>query len=309
MAPTPVRFIAAGNMQNGRFQRVKKACETLNASVPSFQCEIKSMVPMDYDIYLTEVMKVAVDAPRRHKNQVLILEGTHDTRLVYFGGELLQSSEQDLAFMRYLQQTFQYDDSKTNTAIYQRLGHLQWSALLNNSKNAYVFMDITISGVWEGRLTIELFSDAAPKTCLNFFRLIQGFPKEGGGPALSYLNTPIHRVVKGGWIQGGDIVKGDGDQGVSIYGPTFADETFQFSHDKPGMLGMANHGPHTNGSQFYITLHPLPWLDKKRVVFGRVVSGMRVLRLVEEAPSVNERPTDTVISSCGVLSPGGFATK
>lgn len=86
---------------------------------------------------------------------------------------------------------------------------------------------------------------------------------------LSYKLSPFHRVVRDGWVQGGDIVSGSGDGGVSIYGDAFGDETFTIKCDEAGVLAMANDGPHTNGSQFLVTLAPQPWLNHKVVGFGR----------------------------------------
>ncbi|CAG03607.1 unnamed protein product, partial [Tetraodon nigroviridis] len=116
----------------------------------------------------------------------------------------------------------------------------------------------------------ELFSDYCPKTSKNFEALCtgeQGLTKSG--IPLCYKDSLFHRVVPNGWVQGGDISpqrKGNG--GESIYGPTFEDECFGVPHIKRGILGMANKGPHSNGSQFYITLEPTPWMDRTYVAFG-----------------------------------------
>lgn len=100
-------------------------------------------------------------------------------------------------------------------------------------------------------------------------RAVDFFVARHGVARLSYKLSPFHRVVRDGWVQGGDIVSGSGDGGVSIYGDAFGDETFTIKFDEAGVLAMANDGPHTNGSQFLVTLAPQPWLDHKVVGFGR----------------------------------------
>ncbi|KAK2890121.1 hypothetical protein Q8A73_018421 [Channa argus] len=157
-------------------------------------------------------------------------------------------------------------------------------------------MDIEIAGEAVGRLLFELFSDICPKTSKNFEALCTG--EQGlsqSGLTLCYKGCLFHRVVPNGWVQGGDISpKRKGNGGESIYGPTFEDESFAVSHWKRGTLGMANKGPHTNGSQFYITLQPTQWMDKTYVAFGQVVEGFDILRRLEDATTCNERPNKKV---------------
>uniref|UniRef100_A0A8D0FDI6 Peptidyl-prolyl cis-trans isomerase n=1 Tax=Strix occidentalis caurina TaxID=311401 RepID=A0A8D0FDI6_STROC len=139
---------------------------------------------------------------------------------------------------------------------------------------------------------LQLFSDACPRTCENFRALCVGGAKSlCDGRELTYKNSLFHRLVKNGWIQGGDIVTGKGDTGESIYGPTFEDESFSVRHKGRGVLGMANKGRHSNGSQFYITLQPAPYLDKKYVAFGQLIEGTEVLQRLEAVPTYSERPT------------------
>ncbi|XP_074540685.1 putative inactive peptidyl-prolyl cis-trans isomerase-like 6 [Halichoeres trimaculatus] len=175
---------------------------------------------------------------------------------------------------------------------------------LKKSGHQFVFMDIQIAGEAAGRLLFELFSDICPKTSKNFEALCTGeFGQSSSGFPLCYKGSVFHRVVPNGWIQGGDISpdrKGDG--GESIYGPTFEDESFAVPHSRRGILGMANKGSHTNGSQFYITLRPSPWMDRTFVAFGRVVEGVDTLRRLETALTCNERPKyDCKVTDCGVL--------
>lgn len=103
-------------------------------------------------------------------------------------------------------------------------------------------------------------------------------------------------------VQGGDFIRGDGTGSLSIYGDRFEDEGFQLKHTGPGLLSMANSGPNTNGCQFFITCAPCEFLDGKHVVFGRVVEGMSVVRLIEEVPSPQSKPKLPVtILECGQM--------
>jgi peptidylprolyl isomerase len=125
------------------------------------------------------------------------------------------------------------------------------------------------------------------------------------GKPLHYKYSAFHRIIPDFMAQGGDFTTGDGRGGESIYGQKFADENMVKRHLKEGTLSMANAGPNTNGSQFFLTFKPTPWLDGKHVVFGEVVSGIEVVRAlgkVATSPGTN-RPLDPVIiSDCGVLS-------
>jgi peptidylprolyl isomerase len=126
--------------------------------------------------------------------------------------------------------------------------------------NLKAYFDISIDNNPKGRLIFELFAKDCPKTALNFYHLCKGDklnPKTN--KPLHYKSSKFHRIIPGFMCQGGDIIKGDGTGSISIYGDTFPDENFVFSHDRPGMLSMANRGPNTNGSQFFITTADCAW--------------------------------------------------
>ncbi|PVH63529.1 hypothetical protein PAHAL_2G048500 [Panicum hallii] len=172
-------------------------------------------------------------------------------------------------------------------------------------KNPHVFMDISIGGGSAERITFELFANVVPRTAENFRALCTGEKGLGASTQkpLYYKGTNIHRIVKGFVAQGGDFSRGDGRGGESIYGGKFPDENFRLMHDQPGVLSMANAGPDTNGSQFFITFKPLPHLDGKHVVFGKVVSGIDLLKKLEAVSGENGTPTRQVkIVDCGEVS-------
>lgn len=167
---------------------------------------------------------------------------------------------------------------------------------MNRVQNPRCYFIITADGIELGKVVFELYQDVVPKTVKNFISFVKGKPQSG------YLGSLFHRIIPGFMIQGGDFENGNGTGGYSIYGRTFEDENFDLQHNTPGLLSMANSGPNTNGSQFFVTLDKTSWLDGKHVVFGKVIKGMDIIREIETYGSENGNPSSVIrISGCGMI--------
>ncbi|XP_034398919.1 peptidyl-prolyl cis-trans isomerase D [Cyclopterus lumpus] len=172
----------------------------------------------------------------------------------------------------------------------------------SNPENPRVFFDVDVGGEKAGRIVLELFADITPKTAENFRALCTGEKGTGKstGKPLHFKGCPFHRIIKKFMIQGGDFSNHNGTGGESIYGEKFEDENFHYKHDKMGLLSMANAGPDTNGSQFFITTVPTPHLDGKHVVFGQVLKGMGVIKMLEAIDTNEDVPVKPcAIADCG----------
>ncbi|XP_028624914.1 probable inactive peptidyl-prolyl cis-trans isomerase-like 6 [Grammomys surdaster] len=275
----PLKLKVVGLFKSSSFQVSKTIAETLKTNYPS-RFEDPVIVPLQefaWDQYLEE-------KKRELKGETWV----YSSYVMCFVNDQLLGNAFDLK--KWAQKVWDVVDVRPS-ALYEALTLDYATKFLKDTKHDFVFLDISIDLSPIGRLIFELYCDTCPRTCTNFQVLCtgtSGFSERG--IKLHYKDSIFHRVVQNGWIQGGDIVQGRGDDGESIYGPTFEDENFSVPHNKRGVLGMVNRGHHTNGSQFYITLQAAPYLDKKYVAFGQLIEGTDVLRQLELVPTENERP-------------------
>lgn len=179
----------------------------------------------------------------------------------------------------------------TNTKIPQKSKPKETFVIEDTNLNKYVTMDILQEDFMatdrKSRIVIELYTSVVPKTVENFYQICKNN---------SYAGVPFHRVINNFMIQGGDITKKDGTGGTSIYsGQSFNDENFTLKHDSEGLLSMANSGPNTNLSQFFITLAPAPHLDGKHVIFGKVIQGFEHIQNIGSSPvDFNDKPVQNI---------------
>ena len=166
-----------------------------------------------------------------------------------------------------------------------------------------VYFDIEIDGEKTGRIVFGMFGNTVPKTAKNFATLADGSAGKGNsGKDLHFKGSKFHRIIPGFMAQGGDFTNGNGTGGESIYGNKFNDENFDLHHTKPYLLSMANSGANTNGSQFFITFKPTPWLNGRHVVFGEVIEGTDIVDALEKIGSGSGATSKTaIIADSGIL--------
>ncbi|XP_069866981.1 probable inactive peptidyl-prolyl cis-trans isomerase-like 6 isoform X2 [Dipodomys merriami] len=287
--PRPLQVKIVGLYNCSSFQVAKTAAETLRNNYPS-SFEDPILVPLQ-EFAWTQYLQ---EKKRELKGETW----EYSSLVMCFINDRLLGNAFDL--QKWAQKMWDVVDIRPSE-LYEALTLNYAIKFIKDTKHDFVFLDICIGTSPPGRLVFELFCDICPKTCKNFQILCTGqagFSERG--VRLHYKDSIFHRIVSNGWIQGGDIVAGRGDDGESIYGPTFEDENFSIPHNKRGVLGMVNRGHHTNASQFYITLQSAPYLDRKYVAFGQLVEGTEVLKQLEVVPTENERP----ISTCRITDSG-----
>ncbi|XP_045355205.1 probable inactive peptidyl-prolyl cis-trans isomerase-like 6 isoform X2 [Leopardus geoffroyi] len=256
----PLQVKVVGLFKSSSFHIAKSAAESLKSNYPT-KFEDPIIVPLQefaWDQYLQE-------KKRELKNEIW----EYSSYVMCFVNDQFLGDAFDL--QKWAHKMWDVVDFKP-PALYEALTVDYSAKFLRDTKHGFVFLDISIDFHPIGRLVFELYYDACPKTCRNFQILCTG--KAGysqRGIKLHYMGSIFHRIVQNGWIQGGD-------------------ENFSIPHDKRGVLGMVNKGRHSNGSQFYITLQPTPYLDRKYVAFGQLIEGTQVLQKLELVPTENERP-------------------
>ena len=192
-----------------------------------------------------------------------------------------------LSYIYFKLKNIEYEDDDIHTEDVKDLEEVDLSKFEN-----LVYLDIKHLDN-KGRIIIKLDNDIVPRTCENFRELCKN---------KKYVESIFHRVIKDFMIQGGDYTRFDGSGGKSIFGHEFSDENFILKHER-GTISMANSGPNTNGSQFFISTKKNEWLDGIHVVFGKVVDGMNFIDYISELPTDEfDKPIgEVLIYDCGVL--------
>uniref|UniRef100_A0A061R737 Peptidyl-prolyl cis-trans isomerase n=2 Tax=Tetraselmis sp. GSL018 TaxID=582737 RepID=A0A061R737_9CHLO len=207
------------------------------------------------------------------------------------------------------------DDKRCLQIVLEKkeMGHESWEHLLEGEDmdtnfTDYVYLDVKIGDKDAGKILIGLYGNIVPKTVQNFLELCRGTSQSAkSGKKLTFAGSPFHRIIPRFMAQGGDITMGDGTGGESIYGERFDDENFLLKHDSAGLVSMANAGPNTNGSQFFILFEPQPHLDGKHTVFGKVLDedSMKVVRRLEDLGTGSGKPKQPVlVSACDEFEVG-----
>ena len=182
----------------------------------------------------------------------------------------------------------------------QRFLFSRGAASYRDPTNPWVYFDVSKDEKMLGRMVFELYAKDVPKTAENFRSLCAGDNKQG----YTYARSSFHRIIDGFMAQGGDFTNHNGTGGRSIYGRTFPDEQsgLKIQHSKRGLLSMANAGPNTNGSQFFITFDKTEWLNGAHAVFGELIEGDDILKTLEAGGSRTGQPHHIyVIEDCGEL--------
>ncbi|KAE9034138.1 hypothetical protein PR002_g8290 [Phytophthora rubi] len=312
-----------GLMGDVAYQRCRMLLQELRKLHPIFVSPLEGMMEIEYLEYLqTQQAKIPknkrADLLRTTRPIILLLDPSNDmldgedelldfamerTQLsrnellaaAAFGGVLVVGNDSegtDSARKEYSEKLALAEE--TLEAQAEEAAKQALTRYREQSGHQFAFLVFELDGMALPRVELELFQDVCPKTCKNFLAFCEHKVPDISDEThqLGYGGNPVHRVVRGGWIQAGDVGgngRGDGPC-RSLYGLEFADESFAISHNAAGILSMANTGPHTNGSQFFITLAPQPWLDRRKVAFGRVVSGWRTIMTIGALETSHERP-------------------
>nr|XP_009932578.1 PREDICTED: peptidyl-prolyl cis-trans isomerase-like 6 [Opisthocomus hoazin] len=283
MAPQRVMVTVVGLLRDPAFHVAKCTAEALKLKFPSKFADpvIQPLVEFAWHEYLQEKKKELRGEVWAYASSVMC----------FIDGQLL-GDEKEL--LKWSHREWDYRDFKPE-ALYQAITEDFYSKYLKNSQHVFVYLEIAIEEQPVGRLLFELFSDLCPRTCENFRALCTGGAKSPrDGRELTYKNSLFHRLVKNGWIQGGDIITGKGDGGESIYGPTFEDAEEPAREAKP----FPPRGPGTDGAK------PGPRRCPAEPQHWQLIEGTEVLQRLEVVPTYNERPTVACkIVNCGTFEP------
>jgi|ERR1712216_518783 len=266
-----------GKYQDPLFQMYKKAAECLAADNANVEAVVEGSFESQFEQQLRHLINKFGGAFQQAKaSSPLIFAETDDDKVLYFLNEK--------RFLEWALKRFKYEDN-TRLIFYKRLGNKSLQAVRESSGRSYCAIGVSIGSEPPETVHFELFDEECPDLVKNFLDLLQDKRFDG---------HPVHRVKAGAWIQAGDLVDGSGANSESAQGGFLRHESFQIPHDRAGLLGMSNQGEDTNGSQFYVTVRELPFLNGRSVIFGRVVGGMRAINKLSKVQTKNERPVEDV---------------
>jgi peptidyl-prolyl cis-trans isomerase-like 6 len=271
-----VLLSVVGNLDDPGFHQCRLLAEAIADEFSPVSLDVRALVHTDYeDFVLAKSKELGAAGNAEAYNHT-------SSPFVFYNGCNYIGGVRELAVWarRVYDITINKDASE-----YEAIAKDTKANFMQESKSSFCYIDVGLEEEEAPqRVTIELYDDVCPKTCDNFRNLCSG--KTGR----SYAGSPFHRVMKDGYVQGGDIDGGRGDGGESSAGDPVPDEGFSVSHGKSGIVSMANTGAHSNKSQFFVTLKDMSWLDQKFVAFGRVVFGMNVFKRINALPVENQRP-------------------
>jgi len=276
---TTYKLFVYGKYQDPLFQMYRVAAEYLSQDRRDVEATVEGFLETQYEQQLRYIInKYGGPFVQSKPSAPLIYAETSENKVLYFLNEK--------RFCEWAYKRFKYEDN-TRLIFYKRIGNKMLQAVKEGTGRTYCALGFSVGDDPQETVHLELFDEECPELCRNFLDLLQ---------KPEFQKHFLHRVKAGAWIQGGDIVDGSGrnSEAAAGDGSLMRHESFNILHDRAGLLGMANHGKDTNGSQFYITLRELSFLDGKSVIFGRVISGMRTVLKISKAATKNERPIQDI---------------
>ena len=218
MSSTPALLVVAGKIDGPDYHISRTIAEYLAETNANVEVELFPLLEADWEEWIRS-KAVDLGHPKHRLSPLVFYNGVH-----YIGG-----TEE---FADWASAVYKYTDTP-NTVLYRRIAAKEYRKYLADSPHSFAFFDVSIGGNAAGRIVFELFTDLCPKTCANFLALCCTSSGEGKeGSRSTYEGSPIHRVVKGGWVQGGDVVDGSGANSEGAIGGLFADESFAVKQDK-----------------------------------------------------------------------------
>eukprot|EP00931_Biecheleriopsis_adriatica_P100087 TRINITY_DN7510_c0_g1_i3.p1 TRINITY_DN7510_c0_g1~~TRINITY_DN7510_c0_g1_i3.p1 ORF type:complete len:376 (-),score=78.88 TRINITY_DN7510_c0_g1_i3:307-1350(-) len=305
----PITLFVYGMHQDASFQMVKAAAEYLAAEREGVEAVVEGFFETPYEQHLRHmVSKFGGSFTQSHPSRPLVYAETDDQVLYFtdanmflewtgkrFKYEAMRTEEIERIKDQLMQDTdaglWQTELQKTTApddmlfVLYKHLGNASVKGVKDGACRSYCAISICVGSAPKETVQLELFDEESPILAVNFLKLL-ALPKFDG--------HPLHRVKGDCWIQAGDLVDGSGMNSEAAETGLLRHESFRISHDRPGLLGMCCHGKDTVGSQFYITLRQLPFLDGKFCVIGRVICGMETIQRIAKLPTKNERPLQDV---------------